>query len=49
MTVKMIETGEIVAVNDSYGVRLVEQGKAVCQTVKQPKKSAKKAEENVAE
>ena len=29
MTVKMRKTGEIVTVNDSYGARLIEQGKAV--------------------
>ena len=29
MTVKIIETGEIQEVNDGYGVRLVEQGKAI--------------------
>ena len=29
MKVKLIKTGEVVEVNDSYGERLIEQGKAV--------------------
>lgn len=29
MNVKIIKTGEITKVNDGYGLRLIEQGKAV--------------------
>ena len=29
MTVKIIETGEVQKVNDGYGTRLIEQGKAI--------------------
>ncbi|MDD3881895.1 MAG: hypothetical protein PHI27_06550 [Eubacteriales bacterium] len=29
MKVKLLKTGETVTVNDSYGARLIEQGKAV--------------------
>jgi len=40
MNVKIIKTGEIAKVNDGYGLRLIEQGKAVA--VKETKKPAKK-------
>lgn len=42
MKVKMIPGGEVVAVKDSYGARLIEQGKAVL--AKEEKKATKKAE-----
>lgn len=43
MNVKMVKTGKTVEVNDCYGTRLIEQGKAVLA----PKKKA--AEEKQAE
>lgn len=46
MKVKILKTGEILAVNDSYGARLIEQGKAIIDNTPAPKpvKAAKKAE-----
>lgn len=39
MKVKLTETGRVQEVNDSYGMRLVEQGKAIAvKTAEQPKK-----------
>lgn len=29
MKVKQIKTGKVISVNDSYGIRLIEQGQAV--------------------
>ena len=40
MNVRLIETGEIIEVNDIYGCRLIGQGKAVIEPEK-PKKTAK--------
>ena len=37
MTVKIIKTGEIKTVNDSYGARLIEQGRAVAAQAGKPK------------
>ena len=44
MNVKMLASGEICAVNASYGMRLIEQGKAVPapESADAPKKTAKK-------
>ena len=36
MKVRMIKTGEVVTVDDSYGVRLIEQGAAVVATEAKP-------------
>lgn len=47
MKVLLIETEEVVEVNAAYGVRLIEQGKAL--TVKPEKKAKAKAEEAKAE
>lgn len=43
MNVKIIKTGETAKVNDSYGMRLIEQGKAVLapETKKPARKAAK--------
>lgn len=45
MKVKIIKTGEIQTVKDNYGMRLIEQGKAVIvpKTAKPAKKDAAKA------
>lgn len=43
MRVKLTKTGDTVTVNDSYGARLIEQGKAVC-VEKEPKPSSGKKE-----
>lgn len=46
MKIKDIKTGDVRTVNDSYGARLIEQGRAV---VAEPeKKSAKKEKEAAA-
>ena len=47
MKIKILETGEIFDVNDSYGCRLIEQGKAVIEIKPAPKavKAAPKKEE----
>lgn len=44
MNVKMLDSGEICTVNASYGMRLIEQGKAVLapENADAPKKAAKK-------
>lgn len=45
MNVKIIKTGKVETVNASYGMRLIEQGKAVLapESTKKPKKDAAKA------
>lgn len=45
MKIKDIKTGEVLTVNDSYGVRMIEQGKAVAAEPERkaaPKKEAAK-------
>lgn len=51
MIIKVIQTGETIQVNPSYGARLIEQGKAIpCPAAKSgSKKSAKKAVVNGAD
>lgn len=44
MKVKLLNTGEIIEVNESYGARLIEQGKAVIDKTPAPKPVAKKIE-----
>lgn len=41
MTVKILSSGEVREVNDSFGLRLVEQGKAVA-VAKKPGATARK-------
>lgn len=45
MNVKLLETGETVTVSRSYGLRLIEQGRAVA-APKSTRKSAGAAKEN---
>lgn len=50
MNVKIIETGKTVSVNASYGMRLIEQGKAILapkakKTIKPPKEATGKTGE----
>lgn len=42
MRVKILDTGKTAEVNDSYGARLVEQGKAVVERTKQASAKADK-------
>jgi hypothetical protein len=44
MTVKIIKTGEIKRVNDSYGARLIEQGQAVAHAEEKSVKPSKASE-----
>ena len=37
MKVKLLNTGEIIEVNESYGARLIEQGQAVIDNTPAPK------------
>lgn len=48
MKVKIIKTGKTEEVNDSYGARLVEQGKAVIDHTKQKAAKAEKSAEQPA-
>lgn len=43
MKVKIVKTGEVKTVNDSYGLRLIEQGKAVSVSERQKKPAKKEA------
>lgn len=45
MTVKILKTGEAKEFNDSYGMRLIEQGKAVAVQPAPKKTAVKKGEE----
>jgi hypothetical protein len=47
--VKLIQTGEVTVVNDSYGKRLIEQGKAVPAPVEKKAATAKPRGGNGAE
>lgn len=42
MNVKITKTGEVVAVNDSYGARLIEQGQAVHAVAEKVPKATRK-------
>jgi hypothetical protein len=42
----MLKDGEVVEVNDSYGARLIEQGKAVLSPKKKSEKDGKKQTES---
>lgn len=47
MTIRMIDTGEIMDVEDGWGARLIEQGKAVL-AIKEAKKKNAKPKKDVA-
>lgn len=49
MTVKLIKSGETLEVNDIYGARLIEQGKAVlcaCERAQERKEAAQETNES---
>lgn len=49
MQIKILSTGEIKAVNASYGARMCEQGKAIAIAKAKPEPKAKRSRKDVVE